>query len=252
MGQAELCFVAEPLDADYIQPTMRPDSRQSLHFGVNFVFAPLPVLGGARARQFQQFLAEEGVEFQQTGTQPEALVFQRTGPAPLEVRVAQIPPQLGQLLVIAAQPNRLLVDFEADAVVVCEVFRRAWPGNFQVVARDCTIRHLYQSQGDHAFQYLWERRLNQRGEQLAQFKRPVLGGGLRFVMPPLEGDPNSAQVEVKIESFLVDSSKIFVDVGFAWPRPVEPNAPMDPVGMLHEVDSFASGEAVEFILGGQP
>ncbi len=228
---------------------MRVDTCQSLHFGVNYFVAPVPNVDGTQMRKFLQEIAEEGIEFDRTSKGAAQLQFARGTDAPLEVKVAQAGPQVGQLVIIAPHPRRLLSLFIEEAQAICEAFRHVWPGKFQIVSRDCTIRRLYESEGDHAFEFLWERRLRQPAEQLKVFGRLVLGGGLRFVMPPEGTEDDPVQTEVKVESYLRDSKKIFVEVQFAWPQPGDPSNLMEPGTMLTAVESFADEQVVAFILG---
>lgn len=229
---------------------MRVDSRQTLHLGVNFIVAPLPLIDDQHGRQFLDALAEEGIQIAQFSRSEQHVEGVNGDPAPLQIRVAQAGPQVGQLLITAPRPNRPLNIFARETASICDAFNEVWTERYQILSRDCTVTHLYASAGDHAFQYLWEKRLGQKGSQFEGLGRPVLGGGLRLVMPP-EGDgENPSQVEVKIESFLRDSTKIYVEVQFSWPAPVEPNVAMNPIEMLETVEKYASNEVVNFILGG--
>jgi hypothetical protein len=108
---------------------------------------------------------------------------------------------------------------------------------------------LYETSAEHAFQELWEMRLRQPPDSLAVLGRPVLGGGLRFVMPPQPDDPEPVQIEVKIESFLRDTKKIFVETQFAWPSPMSPGAPF-PVNRLEQVNKYIEESVISFITGG--
>ncbi len=162
---------------------MRPETKQSLHFGVNYILAPRPIVDGNKVRGFQSQLAREGIEFTDVQVRGNAMRLQRREPTSLRVQVGEAQQPLGQLLIVAAHPNRPLQLFQEDAGLVCAAFSAVWPARTQVVARDCTIRSLYVAQGEHAFKYLWEERLQQPPQQLERFGRPVLGGGLRFVIP---------------------------------------------------------------------
>lgn len=230
---------------------MRVETCTSIYFGVNWLFAPSPNLDGPHLRRFQNVLGEKGVEFTHTDASNQGMgVFARVQNSPIEVRVAaQSGAPVGQFTIIAANPGRTLEDFQEEAEVLCAAFAAVWDGSFQVVARDCTIRHLYSVDNPHAFQYLWVTRFGQDESDLGMLGRPVLGGGLRLVMPPTEGEDDPKQVEVKIESFLPDSRKLYVDVQMAWPKPAAPNAPMAPRALLAAVHEYATTEVVNFIKG---
>ena len=76
----------------------------------------------------------------------------------------------------------------------------------------------------------------------------VQGGGLRLVIPPLrqEGEP-PVQTEVRIESFLKDPKKLFIQVTMAWPQPMPPTTGFDPGELVRRVYDFASSDVVEFL-----
>lgn len=80
--------------------------------------------------------------------------------------------------------------------------------------------------------------------------RPILGGGLRLVMPPVPGDPSGPVVELKIESLLADTSKIYVEVQFFWKVPAPAGTSLDPTGRLGQVDLFICNQVVDFMSGG--
>jgi len=228
---------------------MLKDSRVAIHFGVNFVLAPAPVIDGAHLRKFADALAEEGLEFEATSMPPGVGAFQRTSNRRLEVRVLhQQNAPIGQLLALAPNPGRTLGEFVEEAEGMCAAFNKVWPEPRNIVARDVAIRHLYDVKAEHAFQFLWEQRLKEEESQLQAFGRSVLGGGLRFVMPPIPNEPEPKQIEVKIESFLQDSRKLYVDVSCAWPGPAR-SPQLDPKSILEEVFQYATTEVVAFIEG---
>lgn len=229
---------------------MLRDSRTSLHFGASFVFAPQPLLDTRHRLDFQSSLATHGLEFPQVNaSSPKALVLRRDAP-PLEIQLRLPGPPVGQLVVLAPHPARTLDDFISEAQDIAEAFSVTWPGELQIVQRDCTIRHLYDAAAEHAFQYLWEQRFHNAGEELSLFGRPIAGGGLRFVMPPADSSPNSANIEVKIESYLHDWRKLYVDVQMTWLGQTAMQA-IDPEAMLRECEHFATTEVVAFMEGGE-
>lgn len=225
---------------------MHVDSRRSLHFGVNFVFAPWGGLDGGSARRFEAALADDGLEFGHRFAPGDRFLAARESP-PLQVQLLPVdgPPGIGQLVVHAPSPSQPLRHFQDDAATVVAAFERMWPGPRQVLQKDCTVRYLYSSTADHAFRYLWSERLGQPESDLQVFGRPIMGGGLRFVIPPEPGPPSRPQIEIKVESFLQDTRQIFVDVQFAWSGSLPPV--FDAARTLDEVDRFANDEVVNFI-----
>lgn len=232
---------------------MLTESRTTLHLGVNFVFVPQPVLDAVHLLDFQQRLVrDDGIRFTTTTSLGQGAHHLLRDQPPLEVQLQHPGPPVGQLLILASRPARILDDFLAEAEAVCAAFRAVWPGPIQVVQRDCTVRHLYDVAAGDAWEYLWERRLHADRDELAVFGRRVQGGGLRLVLPAGEPDESTPQVEVKIESFLQDPKKLFVDVAMTWPNPGVQPSELDPGVMLKETEDFATNQVVGFIRGVWP
>jgi hypothetical protein len=229
---------------------LRPDTKQGFHFGTNFLFAPAPMYESAGLLRFQQALAETSwtLIFDQTQRTPAGMVFIRQAP-PIHVTVGLVGPGIGQLLIAAPQPNRPLVSFIEDAEMVVQAYRKVFPGPIQIVRRDCTLRYLYAVREGHAMQFLWERRLHQTEEALSALGRPVLGGGLRLVMPARPQMPDDAGIEVKIESFLSDARQLFLEVQFVWETPAPPGAEPDPRPLIEAVDAYVDGPLTAFVAG---
>lgn len=233
---------------------MRTEARQNFHFGVNFVIAPTPPVTGSAFINFQGALAkpERGLEFQQAVRKDDGTGIQLNRlKSPLQVSVQQVGPSVAQLLVIAAQPAQPLDDFINETECVCDAFFETWPGEKTILMRDGALRRLYPlavGAGQHAFQYLWERRLHQAEGALEIFQRPILGGGIRLVFPPLGIEDNGPGFEVKIESFLQDPAQLFVETTAVWSKPLPPGDLPDPRIILETIQEFSDGPVEDFIL----
>ncbi|SRR6266511_711705 len=226
---------------------MLKHTQQTIHFGVGGVFTPQPVCDPAHALEFQRELSHHGLVFSTTNVLPNAIVLARATP-PLEIRVQQPGPMVGSFVAVAQNPQRVLDDFADEAATVQAAIGKAWPGAIQLLQREVTIQYVYDVASGDAFKYLWEERLGRHGGELTSLGRPVLGGGLRFVMPPTDpagGDPNTL---VMVESLFADRRKLFVSVQMQWmaPRPLED---LHPEVLLREVDQYATKELVAFISG---
>lgn len=226
---------------------MRPQTRRQIHMGINFVMVPSPAVNQATGLAFQDALIQQSIEFDQVNYGEDNLKIVR-GQPPLQIVVASPTNQsTGQLLIIGPHPARHLESFIQETEFIVEAFESVWTSQQrQIIKRDVTIRDLYETD-QHAFQELWETRLGQSEDSLAVFGRKVLGGGLRFVMPPEPGKP--AQIEVKIESYLKDTSKVFVETQFTWSAPTPPDVSFEPRARLCEVDDYAKKEVIDFIRG---
>jgi len=231
---------------------MNTDSRQTIHIGINFVFSPAPIIESQSNWQFQKSLMECGIECSRAELKDRGILIVRETPPRLEIRVGNLPNSpVGQLLVVSSDPRCELELFIKDTEAVIEAFKATWKiANRQIISNDVTIRDLYEATEEHAFKELWEKRLHQAPNSLARFGRPVLGGGLRFVMPPRQDDTDPVQIEVKIESFLQDTKKIFLETQFVWLSSKSPGDSFDPNSRLKDVDQYIERQVEAFVVGG--
>jgi len=159
-------------------------------------------------------------------------------------------PQVGQILVVAPNPKGSLNLFIQEMEAALKAFEAVWPAqNRQVIKSDATLRELHETTSQHAFQELWEKRLGQPTQSLAVFERPIRGGGLRFVMDPIPNEDEPVQIEVKIESFLGDTSKIFVETQFIWLKPTAPGTPIEPGERLSQMNAYIEKQVHRFLSG---
>lgn len=200
---------------------MNFESGKLLHIGINYIVAPVSEINEQKEHEFQGFLIKEGLGIRDKRFESNRILASRKEPTPLQVQVEVGDPQ-AQILIIAPNPNRAFEVFLEEANSVIRAFRNTWiRQSVQIIRSDATIRYLYDSDRDHAFAELWEDKLGMPRDALAVFGRPVLGGGLRFVMPQRDSEEDPKKVEVKIESFLRDPKQIFVEVQFVWENPSE-------------------------------
>ena len=224
------------------------DTRQLIFAGVNFVFAPGAEVTQERQLAFQTQLVNRQMEFDQSRRDGNQIILLRTLGSHLQIQVLGGGTPVGQLLVIAERPVHTLDLIKKEMDEVVAAFEGCWGQPQQIVARDATIRLLFATDGGHAFQYLWEDRLGQSDTDLSALGRPVQGGGLRFVMPPIG---EKFQIELKVESFLTDSSKLFLETQFVWPQPETAGSRMHPDKTLDQVYQYATGPALAFALGNE-
>ncbi|MGQ9625280.1 MAG: hypothetical protein ACUVV0_00030 [Anaerolineae bacterium] len=230
---------------------MLPDSRVTIHMGVNFLVSPMPTIDKQSNLTFQQSLVMHGIDFTKVEFKEREIVVVREAPTRLNIKVAAVGPAIGQLLIVAPQPGSYLELFIKEAEAIVKAFDSTWPAKSrQIISSDATIRDLYETSAEHAFKELWETRLRQSPDSLAVLGRPVLGGGLRFVMPPRPDESEPVQIEVKIESFLRDTKKIYVETQFTWPHPMPPGVPLDPSSRLKQVDNYIESKVISFMMTG--
>lgn len=229
---------------------MIPNSRQTIHKGVNFLFTLFAGIDKKAGIRFQSALMDRGLEFSATQESESQLIIIREKPSRLEIQIGLPGPSLGQLVVIGPHPAHHGEMFEREAEAVVQAFNDVWyDSDRQILSCDATVRDLFESSYEHAFQELWVHRLNQSEDSLGILGRPVLGGGIRLVMPPRPDEERPCQIEVKIESFLRDTKKIFVETQFSWLAPLPAGVPMDPPQRLKTIDDYVDSQVLSFILG---
>ncbi|MBN1579217.1 MAG: hypothetical protein JXA89_00845 [Anaerolineae bacterium] len=230
---------------------MKAESRRFIHMGINYVTLPNPQIDQQASLTFQSALLSAGIDFTTIELSENQIKVLRKSPLPIEIRVmtkATQPKSFGQILVLAPDPYRALNNYSSEVEAVLEAFAQAWPApNRQILSCDVTLRCLYPSTSEHAFQELWEQRLHRPQSSLARLGRPVLGGGLRFVMPPQAGEPEPTQIEVKIESFLQDAKKIFIETRFLWPEARPVGTPFGATARLEQVNAYILNEVQAFM-----
>jgi hypothetical protein len=227
------------------------ESKTSVHFGMNFLLAgPWGQEKGALL-EFQKALLDGGLEFSQTAARPAGFSLIRNEPSPLQVILETPGPQVHTLQIVASNPQYELEMFSREAAVVTMAYQKTWRlPQYQILNTGGCIRHLYSARV-HAFQYLWEERLGQSPQDFALLgHRPVAGGGLRLLIPPHQkegGEP--VGIEIRIESFLRESQKLFVETVFTWPQPrvVTDTNGFDCQAHLNAIESFAADEVWNFI-----
>lgn len=226
---------------------MKIESRTTIHAGVNFVLAPF-VFDRRSCASFQDLISEIDPNLAQFNYGPNEFQAARQSPTPFVIKVLASGPQVGQLVMLSTQvPSRDAFNTEAD--YVAEAFAKVWAMPKQILACDATMRDLYETSSEHAFIELWEKRLHQTAADLQLFGRPVLGGGMRFVMPPMT--PTEPVIELKMESLLHDARKLYFEAQFIWQKPSDIGEMLEASSRLLQVDDFLKNKVVKFIMEGQ-
>lgn len=230
---------------------MKTHDRRLIHLGFSITLTPAQTIDRTSFLRFQAGLESAGIVFESAhypqSTTPNEFVVSRLSP-PMQISVRRIAEHLLQLVFITTESGVTVKYYKDDIEALREAFVSTWPSSSLVVGAEMTFRCLYETDAEHAFQELWEGTLGQPTEILATFERPILGGGVRFVLPPINSDRSEgAAVEVKIESFLADTSKMFVETIFQWQVQPTQFEDFDISTHIAEVDAFVSERVVKFI-----
>lgn len=218
--------------------------------GINFITIPAPLVTHQSYLAFQQAIHANGLDYVRAENPENRILVKRDTPSPLHITVNLLDQQVGQFLVVAPNPKTSLNLFIQELEASLKAFKSVWPSdNRQIIKSDATIRALYETTSEHAFQELWEKRLNQPTQALALFERPIRGGGLRFVLEPSPNEDEPVQIEVKIESYLKDTTKIFVETQFIWIKPTAPGTPINPEKRLLLLNDYIENQVHKFLKG---
>ena len=233
-------------------PAINRQSRTSVHFSINYVIAaPWPV-DRTKSVEFQKALLDNGLDFARTSIAVNNFLLVRQEPSNLQVKLDSPAPQLSGIQIIAQNPSCDLEMFIQEVGAVTAAYQQTFPAEqYQLIRCAAKIQHLYSCQ-IHAFQYLWEDRLNQSPADFTCLgQRPVAGGGLRLVMPPY-AEPNQQprSAEIRIESFLREQKKILIETTFVWPKPMimENGASFDHSGRLNTLNEYAANQVWQFLI----
>ena len=229
---------------------MNLESGKLLHIGINYIVAPVSEINEQKEHEFQGQLMKARLGIRDKRFEGNRILAVRQQPTPLQIQVEVVGPQIAQILIIAPNPNRAFEIFLEEAEAVIGAFKNTWiRQSATIIGSDATIRYLYDSDRDHAFAELWEDKLGMTGDALAVFGHPVLGGGLRFVIPQPDTEEDPKKVEVKIESFLRDPKQIFVEVQFFWENPIEASNVSDfhVTERLKNLESFIENRVHKFM-----
>ncbi len=159
-------------------------------------------------------------------------------------------PNTGQLLIVMPEnPNSIL--FPKIAAAVGEIYLRVFsdPKPQVFAQKDGSIRKLYSCSPEypHAFQYIWEKMLGKSSAELSVLGKPILGGGLRFVMPPTPNEP--IETQVRIESFIQDPKLLWVEGTMKWVQPEKVGTSFPASELYSRLNEFIDKNVVKLVSG---
>lgn len=219
-----------------------------IHAGINFIFLPQAPVGSRKGIEFQAALLEQGIDIAKTQTGQDTLVLATVEPTEVVIQVTELDANIGQLLIVGSGRPGSVDLFGQQVEAIMKAYEIAFPTQKrQLISSDVTLRFLYETHTDHAFRELWERRLGQSRESLSTLGGPILGGGLRFVVPHQIETAEPCLVEVKIESFLGDTSKLYVETIFKWDLKGTPDTAVNAGQRLASVDRFVEENVGAFM-----
>lgn len=231
--------------------TIQKNSKTSSFFGIQYLLAGNWRPDRQNTVEFEKALIDNGLDFSQTQLSDKSFVLTRSESSPLQIKLESSGPQVMSIHVTAQNPAYDLAMFCRDIEAVTTSFQSTWPAeHYQLLSTTGRIHHLYSSQ-THAFKYLWENRLGQRPSDFqALGNRPVAGGGLRLLIPPHSVDgAEPVSIELRVESFLRETNKLFIETVFTWPRPkiVNNDDRFAPQSVMMQIERFAAEDVWNFI-----
>ena len=232
---------------------MKRDTRQFIYAAINFVFVPPPAFDWNAGVNFQKSLRDKGIDFSNFQQAGNVFAISRQSAPNLQIRLAALPPApVAQLLMDSSGPGieRGYFCKEADAVVAA--FMATWPEPQpprQILSVDATFRDLFESTEKHAFEEIWVKWLGRQQSDLGSLG-PIAGGGLRFIIPPVQGDSDPVMIDLTIESFLENPKKILVQTAFRWVKQLSPGDPMKPNEHIEKANRYFDDKIIPFMARG--
>ena len=230
---------------------MLVESQRVIHIGLNYVIAPKKPLTVDEKLQFQKELSMIGLEADNTAKKEGGIgIRSRYENSTVIVETFMNSPNAGQLLILMPEnPNTSLYPQIADAVgdIYSRVFTDPKPQAFPT--RDGCVRKLFSCNADypHAFKYIWEKMLGKTQADLTPLGGPIAGGGLRFVVPPVQGKP--VETEVRIESLLKDPTQLWVEARMKWLQPDRFDDGFKAGDLFGQINDFIDENVISFMLG---
>jgi hypothetical protein len=232
------------------------ESKTTIFFQINFLIAANIDLARKKSLDFQTILLDSGLDLPAGQSSADRIALSRKDPSPLNINIDRPNPQLTSFTVTAQNPAGDIDMFKHEAQSAASAFVRTWPCRTpaQLIRSGVKIRHIY-SCNTHAFKYIWEKRLAQSpADFTALGRRPVAGGGIRLVIPPVETpDQRPASIELRVESFMPEANRLFIETAFVWPKPASftSESDLDIPARLDETESYAANEVWQFLTNNQ-
>lgn len=193
--------------------------QRIIHTGINYVVAPAITIDRNTVFKFQNLLEQSNVQINSANYGETNFSLTRQSNFPLEIKMFNNNPQSGQIVLLMPHPEYSIELIEEESDRIFESINNVWTlKGKQLISSDATLRILFDSHFPNSFVEIWEKRLKQDPNELKIFDKPVLGGGVRLVIPPTVPGPDEPTIEIKIESFLNDTKKLFVETQFIWQR----------------------------------
>lgn len=234
---------------------MEVSNRNTIHINISYIFAPFQPLNRLQALQLQEAFLKKGIEIATTNYTENEVTLIRNHLNPIEIKIGIIGQQasnIGRFSINAPNPGRSLELVTQEAEDISQCIREVCGQKIQqIIKTDALIRDLYDTQSNHAFQDLWENRLSMSAKQLASFKRPVLGGGIRLFFPIMNDNKDLPQLDLRIESFLQNPKRIFIEARSSW-NSIETNFDgFHPEKKFEYIEKTITTEVIQFIKGEQ-
>ncbi len=250
------------------------DSHQLRSIRIAYVFPGQPRIERNDSMAFYDRLSSEGVALSQFSHDETALKLSDTrGGKPPDVFnvVVDHRGQNTRLLVYEDFPTDPLSLFLKQADVVWECFGQVWESKRlggQPQLTEVKIRMTAAVEGGDSREYLGDRILRIRHDGLQKLGRRVHGVGINLVIPIQVGDAdadeiplNGAQGNLRIESLLDDSSRLFLECRVTWPTMLQVSKgnqgtlssvinvePRKPSSCVQQVYDYMTENVVDFLM----
>lgn len=213
------------------------------HLGLVFPDMQAPVRD---LKRLTSKIDEAGLDYTRSAFAPSDAVFEQTFPDSQEkttYRVTQKFLAVSHFFVNEVQFEAFCKIVETFIPIVTETFRIP-----TFLSQEFFVRKLAACpDGQDALGYISGAVLGLREGQMGSFQRPPSGLGLRLYFGAEQANP--IVYDVKIETFLRDASRVFLENHARFLQPLPASQPGQAVDRLRQTRSFLEEKVLEFIQG---
>ena len=187
---------------------------------------------------------EAGLDYTRSAFAPNDAVFENVDAETPEKTVYRVT----QKFIAATHHNVQGLQFEA----FCKLAETFFPLALEIVQaptlviQECFVRKLAPSpEGEDSRNFLAQRVLRIDSERIGRFERPLHGLGIRLHFPADQQHP--VENDVKVESFLRDPTRLFLENHARFLKPLPPDKPKLVIECLRKTRAFLEEKVFGFL-----
>lgn len=223
------------------------------HVSIDLVIAPFTSFDREASLLFQMHLEKKGIAISQANYDDSRLIVQRLDTNPITIEIGLIKAldnnpnhNAGIFSIKTTNPGRTLDLIIHEFEEIFNVFLEFWNSKENRVLLNSRVinQYLCTLETEHSFREIWKTWLKQDEKKLQDFGMPILGGGMRFVMPQTASDPLK---EFKFETYFQETNKLFIEVIFSRTIPQNITGQINLGDMINKIDNYVAKEVTNFL-----